>query len=317
MPEISVVIPCFNGNATLGLELEALSRQADAPDFEVIVSDNMSSIPPDPIVAQWESKLDIRVVRATGAQGISCARNVGVREAKSDKIILCDADDAAGPNFVRAAFEGLKQAPLVTGNVQRIEAVEFNEGLDHIWSLLDDHGAAVEDALDFDDSDVDPAYPILMGGACGLDRNAVLELDGWDQAFFPGVEDNDFALRAVAAGYTMGKSWAMTLAERRRGSNSAAFKREYDGGYMHMKLCAAHDLRKTSPNLRNPDWRVDLAKLPLAGLKVLASPRGQRDFLGLAGRTGLRTGQLRGWVDYRLRHASLERQPGIGLHEGP
>lgn len=314
MLDISVVIPCFDANETLGLQLEALSRQVDPPAFEVIVVDNRSATPPDEIVAAWQGRLaNLRLVRATEAQGISVARNVGVREARTDKIILCDADDAAGSTFVRAAFEGLEQADFVTGAVTLIEAAEFDQGLDHVWDMLGP-GTDPYGPLDFTHSDLDPAYPIMMGGACALTRGAIFSLDGWDQAFFPGVEDNDFALRLVDAGYTLGKSWAMTLAERGRATNAAAFRRAYDGGLMHMKLCAAHDLWATSPHLHDPPWYVDLAKLPAVAVTMLVRPRGQRDVLGLAGRAGLRIGQAAGFWRYRVRRATVDPDCGVGLH---
>ena len=314
MADISVVIPCYDANETLGLQLEALSRQVDPPPFEVIVVDNRSTTPPDEVVAAWQHRLsELRIVRATEAQGISVARNVGVREAVTDKIILCDADDAAGPTFVRAAYEGLKQADFVTGAVTMIEAVEFDQGLDHVWDVLGP-GADPYGPLDFTAIDLDPAYPIMMGGACALDRDAVLALDGWDQAFFPGVEDNDFALRLVAAGYTLGKSWGMTLAERRRATTQAAFRRAYDGGLMHMKLCAAHDLWGTSPHLYAPRWYIDLLKLPLATVRMATLPSAERDLLGLAGRAGLRLGQTAGFWRYRICRETTMRQGGTGLH---
>lgn len=311
--QISVVIPCYNANATLELQLEALSRQQEPPEFEVLVVDNLSTDPPDDIVAAWSGRVPgLRIVRATEGQGISVARNVGVREAGSDLIALCDADDAAGPSFVRAAYEALQQVELVTGAVKLIEAREFDAGLDHIWRLLDP-GADPRAPLDFEDSDLDPAYPVMMGGACGVHRDVVVALGGWDQAYFPGVEDNDFALRAVAAGYSMGKSWGMSLAERRRATSSQAFRRAYDGGFMHMKLCAGHDLWSTSPHLHDPTWWIDLAKLPLVATGMLIRRSGKRDLLGLGGRAGLRSGQAVGYARYRFRRTAIAPRRGLGL----
>ena len=313
MIDISVIIPCYDANATLGLQLEALSRQLDPPAFEVLVVDNRSSTPPDEVVGQFTDRIaNLRVVRATEAQGISVARNVGVREAAAELAVLCDADDAAGPTFVRAAYEGLKQADFVTGAVTMIDAAEFAEGLDDVWEVLGP-GADPYGPLDFSAVDLNPGYPIMMGGACAFSKDAVRALDGWDQAFFPGVEDNDFALRLVAAGYTLGKSWGMTLAERRRATTSAAFRRAYDAGLMHMKLCSAHDLWATSPHLHAPRWYVDMAKLPGAAARMALRPAEQRDLIGLAARAGLRAGQARGFVRYKVRREPIERCPGIGL----
>lgn len=307
MCAISIVIPCFNGNATLGQQLEALARQQDAPEFEVVVVDNLSTTPPDSVVAAWQSELPgLRIVRATEGQGISVARNVGVREAASDRIALCDADDVAGPNFVRAAHDGLDVADFVTGNVVTVDAQDFTS-VDAVWAFLPSTATIEPARLGLVDRD----YPIMMGGACALRRQAVLALDGYDQAFFPGVEDNDFALRALAAGYEIATSSGMTLAERRRATSGGSFRRSYDAGRMHMKLCERHDLWGSSPHLHEPTWWVDLLKLPLSGARMLASS--PRDYLGFAGRAGLRLGQAVGFFHYRVRHEPVVPALGVGL----
>lgn len=311
-PQISVVIAAFEARASLGLQLEALARQEDPPPFDVIVVDNGSRVSPQSVVDAWAARgLAVRLVRADARQGTAYARNVGVRHATAQHLSFCDADDCAGPRFVQCAFDALQVCEVVTGNVLPVEADEFGEGLEHLWALLhedDESGGLRLDAVDHD-------YPILMGGASAIRRATFESLGGFDQTFFPGAEDNDLALRLIAAGVPIARHDGMALAERRRASETAAFKRAYDAGRMHITLCARHDLWRSSPHLRRPAWYVDLVKLPLVALKAIVTGADAGTRRAVAARAGLRIGQAVGMVHHRLLHRPVVSQLGVGLDD--
>lgn len=311
-PAISVVIAAFEANATLGLQLEALAHQHDAPTFEVVVVDNGSYVPPTDVVDGWARRgLDVQLIRADAHQGTSYARNVGVREASAEWIAFCDADDCVGPLFVRSAADALTSCEVVTGNVVPVAAEVFVDGREHLWALLRPH----DDGSGLRADAVDHAYPILMGGASAIRKSTFIELGGFDQAFFPGAEDNDLALRIIASGRTIARHSGMTLAERRRATGSATFGRARDAGRMHIALCAEHELWSSSPHLRNPSWAVDLAKLPLVVAKAFATGADAATKRAVAGRAGLRVGQATGMVERRLLRRPVVRQLGVGLGE--
>lgn len=309
----TVVIPYYDAAETLGLQLRALAHQDGAPAFEVLVVDNMSPTPPDAVVAPFGSDLDVRIVRAPERQGVSAARNVGVREARTDRIVFCDADDCVGPRFVASAVEALQMGDIVTGQAVPMDASLFDGGLEAVWEALADRVESGQPRTGL----VDPHYPIIMGGASAATRAALLALDGFDQAFFPGAEDNDLALRAVAAGYDIVTAPEMTLAERRRASSGMAFARSRDAGEMHIKLCAAHDLWGRSPHLHEPTWWVDLGKAPLSAVKMARRPARDRDWWGLSARTGLRVGQAVGMWRMRVLRRPVRRELGVGLRPTP
>lgn len=309
-PELSVVIACYNATDTLGLQLQALAEQIDPPAFEVIVVDNGSSVSPEPVVRRWQRELPLlRLVHATGEQGTSYARNVGIAQARSERIVFCDADDCAGPHFLHAADLALRIGDLVTGNVVTVQGADFAATPSPLWSAL----PAIEADTPAQLGLVDPAYPILMGGASAGDRQVLRALGGFDQAFFPGAEDNDLALRAVRAGYRIATAPAMTLAERGRDSAAGAYRRSYDAGAMHLKLCAAHDLWASSPHLHDPSWWRDLIKLPLVVAKAGVGLRRRGLRRELAGRIGLRVGQATGFLRYRVLGRPVQRRLGVGL----
>lgn len=312
MPELSVVIAAYNANATLGLQLEALTRQQDAPSFEVVIVDNGSDVSPETVVDAWRSHLEIRLLRAVREQGVAYARNVGLAAARAPRVVFCDADDCAGPGFLRAASSALEHAPFVTGRVQPFSAQTFERGYEHVRDALavvpNDQAATLVPA--------DPTYPVFMGGASAVMRDDAVALGGFDQNYVPGAEDNDFGLRVLEAGRSLLRCADLTLAERRRATSRGTLRRSFDGGRMHMRLCAGHDLWDVSPHLRAPRWWVDLLRLPLPIMRTFLSRPDAQARLGLAGRCGLRAGQAAGFVTYRVLRRRVETRRGLGIDEG-
>lgn len=103
-PKVSLVLPCLNEAATLGLvidEIHASMRESEfAPKYEVVVADNGSS----------DGSVDIalahgaRVVHV-GARGYGAALQGGIASSDGDVVVMLDADytyDAAhAPDLVR------------------------------------------------------------------------------------------------------------------------------------------------------------------------------------------------------------------------
>lgn len=310
MPETTVVIPCYNANETLGLQLESLAHQINAPDFDVIVVDNASPMNPHLVVDNYLGRLNIRIITARDAQGVAYARNVGLGATASEYVVFLDADDCAGSGFVAAAVEALRSASFVTGNVFTFEPQVFSGGLNEVWSQL---AQACDNDGDIFNPDINVSYPIFMGGASAVRRADALAIGGFDQSYVPGAEDNDFGIRAVRAGYFVQRCSAMVLAERRRATSNQVFKRAYAGGLMHMRLCAGHDLWAVSPHLHEPEWWVDLIKLPVTGLKAVISRQDPNGLRNWAGRAGLRLGQGAGFVMYKVMHRPIQTETGLGL----
>ncbi|MFD4183941.1 glycosyltransferase family 2 protein, partial [Rhodococcus sp. NPDC058514] len=96
---VSVVIAALNVVDVIDVQLTALAEQEYDGDLEVVVGDNGST---DGLRAHLEGhplreQLGLRWVDASGARGVSHARNVGVAAATGDFIAFCDADDRVDP----------------------------------------------------------------------------------------------------------------------------------------------------------------------------------------------------------------------------
>ena len=88
-PHVSVVIPCYNGRATLPDTLGALRKQHPPFAFEVIVVDS-SDDGTDVLVAQEFP--EVRLVHRDEKTPPGAARNLGVELAKASLLAFTDAD---------------------------------------------------------------------------------------------------------------------------------------------------------------------------------------------------------------------------------
>lgn len=98
MPLFSIILPCFNAEATIAQTLASLSMQS-CPDWEAICVDD-GSTDDTALLIETAAHRDarIRLVRNPG-KGPSAARNAAVMQhAQADLIAFCDADDLWQPH---------------------------------------------------------------------------------------------------------------------------------------------------------------------------------------------------------------------------
>lgn len=123
--ELSVIIPCLNAEATLAVQLEALAAQQWSEPWELIVSDNGSTDNSVEIARKYKHHFpSLRIVDASGRRGGPYALNIGAREAISDRLACCDADDEVAPGWVAAMGDALTRHDVVCG---QFRFDKFNE----------------------------------------------------------------------------------------------------------------------------------------------------------------------------------------------
>ena len=89
--KVSVVIPVFNNEATVGAALESVFAQRFDRPFEVIVVNDGSTDGTGMELKKFRDR--IRVIEQN-RRGVAGARNVGINAAVGEYIALLDADDA-------------------------------------------------------------------------------------------------------------------------------------------------------------------------------------------------------------------------------
>jgi glycosyltransferase involved in cell wall biosynthesis len=105
-PSVSVVIPAFNAESTIGRVLAALAEQ-EPRAREVIVVDDAST---DATAAVAE-RLGARVIRSDGGGYAGGARNAGWSEASGDVVVFIDADVVPDPGWAEGLQRALQEFP--------------------------------------------------------------------------------------------------------------------------------------------------------------------------------------------------------------
>lgn len=105
---VSVIIPCFNAEATIATALRSLSAQT-WPALEIIVVDDASSDGTVAIVQQWQQHdRRIRLFRQPHNRGAYAARNRGLQHSRGAYFTTHDADDWSHPEKIERQVKALQ-----------------------------------------------------------------------------------------------------------------------------------------------------------------------------------------------------------------
>ncbi|MFC8315032.1 glycosyltransferase family 2 protein [Gordonia sp. NPDC057258] len=239
-PGVSVVICTRDRPNHLARLLSSLVA-LDYPEFEIVVVDNNPASGLTRPVVEAASGVSVRVVDAVG-QGLSIARNVGVRHAIHDIIAFTDDDvviDARWLDRLVVGFERDDRVACVCGMVPSVEVLTPSQAwFDHRvgWARrwepalygLDDHAA--DDAL----------FPLRVsefgtGANFAVRRSAVTALGGFDEALGAGApagsgEDMDIFVRILLTGSLLAREPAAIVWHSHRETVAELDKQMHDYG---------------------------------------------------------------------------------------
>src|SRR5690242_7730271 len=99
LPKVSVVVPIFNRASFVGESLASLQRERTVETEIIVVDDGSTDGSIDAV--RLLAKHDPRIRLITGEhQGVSAARNIGVRSANGQYITFLDSDDISAPGRI-------------------------------------------------------------------------------------------------------------------------------------------------------------------------------------------------------------------------
>lgn len=105
-PVVSVVIPCFNVAETVSETIASVTAQTTR-DFEIVaVDNNCTDNTIEVLTALSATEPRLRII-SEPVQGLSAARNGGIRAARGQYIALLDADDLWDSNYLEKHLENL------------------------------------------------------------------------------------------------------------------------------------------------------------------------------------------------------------------
>jgi len=110
-PRVSIIVPCFNEEATIGGLLEAIRRQSHPlDDIEVVIADGMSDDGTRERIAAYGAAHPDLVLRLVDnpKRIIPAALNRAVEAARGEVIIRMDAHSIPAPDYVERCLETLE-----------------------------------------------------------------------------------------------------------------------------------------------------------------------------------------------------------------
>lgn len=270
-PRLSIILPTYNRAAALRLALAALlGKHTRAASFELIVVDNNSTDETAALLARIDDPrlLVIREPR----QGLSYARNTGLKLSHTDYVAFTDDDVEAAPDWAATIVEALDANPDVDGVGGRVLPV-WPDGSPPRWLThahwaplaLQDHGDARRV--------FDAAHPCgLVGANVAFRRRVFDRIGGFEpsvQRVRDGVgstEDHELLQRLYDAGGRMLYLPKLLVRARVQPERcDRAYHRRWHAGHgrFHARMHVPADERSRLTLLGIPahQWRAAAANL--------------------------------------------------------
>jgi glycosyltransferase involved in cell wall biosynthesis len=105
-PLVSIIVPCYAQAHFLGSAIESVLAQEAVP-LEVVVVDDGS---PDDVLGVANRYPGVRYIRQRN-QGLSAARNTGIRASSSEFLVFLDSDDRLLPGALAAGLACFAEHP--------------------------------------------------------------------------------------------------------------------------------------------------------------------------------------------------------------
>lgn len=182
-PEVSIIVPCFNGMRTLRRCIESLLQlDPSSPSHEILIVDNGSNDGSPEAIAAFPG---VALILENKVRGPSAARNRGATEATGEILAFTDIDCVVSPGWLLESVPAFKD-PEVVGVGGPIEGVKPKNRIQQ-WmnsrKILDQQRALAN-----------PFMPYLQTANALFRRDAFSRVNGFDKSLYCG-EDCDLSWR--------------------------------------------------------------------------------------------------------------------------
>jgi len=207
---ISVIMAAYNAEEFIGEAIESIIGQT-YPNWELIVVDDGSLDRTPEIVRQFaERDPRVRLV-SPGRQGVSGARNTGLREARYPWAAVLDADDVAKPERLEIQLAAAEANPDV------VLWGSYSQDLGPSGELGSLHKSGPTSFEEYHDHRRRGEPIVLRNSTILFKRDIALEIGGFDSRFEP-CEDLDFWDRMAEQGPVLALTDNLVLYRRHDGS---------------------------------------------------------------------------------------------------
>jgi GT2 family glycosyltransferase len=223
------------------------------------------------------------VIDSSAQIGPGAARNAGVRVAKGDRIVYCDADDEVGAGWLAAMSEALERHGLVAARI------------DH--ALLNDPWSQPARNPQPGLLETDPPFlPYTFGAALGVRRSVHDSIGGFDESFNEAGEDRDYCYRAQLAGTPLVLAPNAVVHYRHRARALEMYRQARAYGSANVRLY--RDYRHLG--LGRPPLAPAAVSWAVTPVKLIGALTSRRRFATWLARLGWRVGRLEASVRYRV-----------------
>ena len=116
IPLISIVVPVYNSDKYLCKCLDSLCNQT-FKDFEILLIDDGSSDKSGEICDEYAKTFSNIIVIHKNNEGVSVARNTGIKNANAPWICFVDSDDWVENNYLRSFVDAIGSADFISQNI--------------------------------------------------------------------------------------------------------------------------------------------------------------------------------------------------------
>ena len=198
-PEVTVIIPNYNGRKLLKNCIETLEKQTFLA-FRVLVVDNGST---DGSTELSSEVLDLEFIALKENMGFCGAVNIGIRHTTTPYLILLNNDTEADPEFVGALLTAVRRSEHIFSCGAMMIDYHRRELLDNAGDYYTALGWAVARGKGKHIARFQREKEVFSccGGAMILRTRVVQKLGGLDERHFAYLEDVDLGYRARIYGY--------------------------------------------------------------------------------------------------------------------
>lgn len=200
-PEVSVIIPNWNGKGLLKICLDSLKKQS-YKDFETLVIDNGSKDGSVEFVKK--NYPHVRLVELKENTGFAQAINLGIKICTGNYMALINNDTKVDKDCLKylvKAAKNEKKTGMIAAKMLQMDnpdlidsAGDYIDAVGHANNL----GYGEKDGKKFEKGNF---VFLVSGGGCLIKRKVFESIGFFDPVYFAYMEDVDFSLRAQLKGF--------------------------------------------------------------------------------------------------------------------
>lgn len=183
-PLLTIIIPTYN-RPKLVLDAVQSALEQTFQDIEILVVDDAST---EPIQVPDHPK--IRLIRLSSGRGGAGARNVGTEAARGRWITYLDDDDRLLPHMAQVSLEAIEKT-ILPPPVSVISGIEVVNSQGQVLGKRFPPPCRMRGAH-FSLEDLEPGKSYNTKQTLVVERETILKMGGWDEAFRSRVHSELF-----------------------------------------------------------------------------------------------------------------------------